>query len=372
MKCPVCGKEFNGKVGASSHLFKTKDKEHKKFVEYQKKLVRKAFYTNVSCEILATKCWVSTAFICNIWKQIPGYKKRKSRMNSISLKCQHKGGKKKISKNFHGGNRKYKTNQGHTITQEIYDKIISFFDSDLNFKQISNLVGCDPKTVKSTFVREFGTEKYNNRTKIIRQKGYKKSGISNSLKVKEPNKYKSIIKEFNGDKGIRTIAKKLKTSGNIIKNIWIEKFGKRAYEKRVAKMLWLQRIRAAKSLKKAKFLGSKNEIYCFNLLNDKYPGIVKHHDYNIVPRLEIDISIPSKKVAICWDGIGHRKPAFGNIPFEKVRKNDAIRDEILKNKGWFHISVIDDGSYDPVFVENKVNKIINLVETSYYIGKVEI
>lgn len=88
-----------------------------------------------------------------------------------------------------------------------------------------------------------------------------------------------------------------------------------------------------------------------------------------MPRLEIDISIPDKKIAISWDGIGHRKPVFGEKAFKKVCKNDIKRDEVLKNTNWKYISVIDNGTFNPQFVEDKVKQIIELVNKEWE-GKV--
>lgn len=373
MKCPVCNKECNEKAGVSSHLFKTKDEEHIIFVETQKQMVIDAFYEEISCEKLAAQedFWAGTTFICEIWKKIPGYKERKSKMDSNSMKKQYQHGDRKINPNFTKRNTKYKLDRNDTISSETYNKIISFFDSNLSFKKIAVQCNCDPKTVKPTFIREFGEEKYKERVDRIQHNSWERGGESNSLKTKDLERYNLIVKEFSSDRGLHIISKELNTGAGTIKKIWIENFGQEEFEKRVIKMFELQRERAAKSIKKAKFLGSKNEIYCYELLDNLYPFEVKHHDYSIVPKLEIDISFPFRNIAICWDGIGHRKPVFGSSQFERACRNDVTRSKILEEKGWKHISVIDNGAFDPKFVEQKVKEIVDLINKDFQ-GKVAI
>lgn len=370
MLCPVCKKEYKEKVGVSSHLFKTKDKKHIDFVEKQNEIIDKAFYSDISCETLAERsdCWVRTTYICERWRRLPNYKERKSASNSRSLKKQWAEGKKKISPNFTNKGYKYNLSHNNTIDEETYNKIISFFNTTLSFKQIAKKVNCNPKTVRPAFIREFGENEYNKRVKRVRSNNI---GGKNKIEHTNPELYEKVIQEFHGNKAIKTVSSELKVGTSAIVRAWKKEFGEQQYKNRVAKMLRIQRERAAKTLKKAKFLGSKNERLCLFLLEKALSYKIKHHDYAIVPKLEIDISIPEIKIAICWDGIGHRKPVFGQEPFERVNKNDRIREKTLKEKGWRHISVIDDGSYNPEFVKEKVESIIELIEDDWK-GKLEI
>ena len=115
---------------------------------------------------------------------------------------------------------------------------------------------------------------------------------------------------------------------------------------------------------KACSIGSKNEILCYNLLLKVFPT-TKHHDYDIVPRLEIDILIPDKHMCLSWDGISHRKAIYGEKTFSAVVKNDKIREDTLLEKGWRYIVVVDDGQHNPSFVEQKVNEIVELVNKNW-------
>jgi len=358
--CPVCNCVCKNRSGISSHLFKTKNEAHINFIELQKKLVIEAFYQDISCTDLKNSgdCFVSTTFICEQWRKMPSYKERIGRMNSIIRKKQWREGLKTSSPHFTNKNYQYSFDHKHTISEETHIEIIKLFDSNLTTDQVASKISCDPKTVNTVWIKEFGEKQTKGRSKRIIKLEKKKAGKSNSVKIKNPKKHQKIIEEFHGDKGLRTISEELKTGTGTIKKAWLESFGNKAYEKRVAKMLRLQQIRAAQSLEKARFLGSKNEILCYKLLKQSVSYEVKHHDYNIVPRLEIDISIPELKVAICWDGIGHRKPVYGIKPFNRVKKNDTIRERVLKEKGWRHIIIVDNGSFNPNFVQQNVDKIL--------------
>jgi hypothetical protein len=92
---------------------------------------------------------------------------------------------------------------------------------------------------------------------------------------------------------------------------------------------------------------------------------VVHHDYGVVPKLELDITISAMRIAITWDGIGHRKPAFGERAFRKICANDRTRERILSEKGWRHISVVDDGGHNPAFVRRIVDRIVAILPTDW-------
>jgi len=358
-ECPVCGRKSKTKTGVSSHLFKCKDEKHINYIENMNKTIINNFSIMKSPYELDVYC--SPYYIRKIWDTIPENKDRKKLANSTSLKKQWKKGTRTVPKGLTNKNYKYSLNHKHTISETAKNTIIELFNSNLTSKEISIKASCDVKTVIPVFRRYFSDEEVDERIKRILKLASIKSGVSNSLKVKFPEKYKNIVKEFNDTNGLKTIAEKYKTGTGAVKKIWIEKFGKKAYEGRLAMMLKLQKERAGKSLKKAKFLGSKNERLCYSLLKESIEYNVKHHDYSVVPRLEIDITIPDLKIAICWDGIGHRKPVFGKKPYNKVVKNDKIRKLILDRKKWTHISVVDNGSHNKEFVKEKVKDIIKII-----------
>lgn len=369
MNCPVCNKECKNKSGVSSHLFKSKTPEHIEFVKKLNEEIIKCFYNYESCITVNKKFpIVNNGYICNIWRKLPGYEERKVEMHSRRAKRNWPITKEKFKshKSVPYSKKKY------TVKKEIYEKIISYIDSDLTAAKISEICGCNKKTIAKILIKEFGKERYGEYVIRVRKNGWKSGGKSNSLKVKDPEKYDMIINEFNTDMPIRVLTKKYKTWSIIITKCWEDKFGETAVKERKKKIFELQKIHAStNNPTSAKFVGSKNEILCYELLFKKYGEIVCHHDYSIIPYLEIDISIKSKNIVITWDGPGHRRPIYGDSCFKKTLKNDKIREDFFKKFDWKYISVIDDGCYDPKFVESIVNKIIKLVSKNWT-GKKEI
>ena len=433
VNCPVCGKECNGSSGVSSHLYKNKSLDHRKFVDQQNIIIDQAFLADISCETLAAsaECWASTCYICGRWQKIPGYKERKSHMNSLHLQYEWANGLRTLPAGLTNAGRPYDLDKNNTISREQYNKIVVFFTSDLGITNIAQQVECNPKTVYSTFVKEFGEQETKARGYKLHSLTGKKSGGNNKIENKNPELVENIIKAFSeneslrsvvvrldiassavtriwikrfglkayeercakelelqhkkatkliediieafpGDEGNETVRKRLHVTYSTVKNIWIENFGLEAYEARVAKMLRIQREKAAVTLEKARFTGSKNEILCYDLLKEALPNLeVKQHDYIIVYKLELDIIIPALKLAITWDGVGHRKPVYGEKPFNKVTSNDKRREQALTRLGWRQIAVIDNGSYNPKFVNKMVSQITDLLPREW-VGKFEI
>jgi len=361
MKCPVCGKSCHGKVGISSHVFKTKDEAHLEFVRRQNVLVDGAFFRNISCGDLAgsRECHVSVAYICERWQKIPGYKERKSRMNSSRMLGEWKKGQRKVPPSFTNKGAEYDLGKKTTISQKQHDKIVSLFESDKSIAGIAKEVSCDRKTVRSVFLREFGSQKTKSRGKKMASATCLRTVAGKNKVPADSGLGKAIVDSFCGNEGIRSVAKRLGTGTGVVVRIWKHAFGADGYKRRCARMRKIQRERASKSLRVAKFLGSKNERLCHRVLSEKIPGTnVIHHDYSIVCGLEIDISIPEMKVAISWDGPGHRRPVFGRRAFGRTLKNDRRRDHALRSIGWRHISIIDEGRHNPPFVKHAVDLII--------------
>ncbi len=367
-RCPVCGEKYNGKIGISSHLFKDKDLDHRRFVAQQNAMIDGMFSTDVSCETLAAAdtCWASTTYICERWRKLPGYKERKSRMDSLRMRREWQNGQRKVPKGFTNAGQPYDLDKGTTINREQHDQIVALFGSDFGAARIAQQVGCNPKTVNATFIREFGQQATGERGQRLHSLTCGKAVAGHNRIDPTSERGKVILDAFRGDEGIRTISARLDVGTTAIVRLWKLEFGQEAYEARCARLMRLQRERAAKTLDKARFAGSKNEILCHRLLAEKLSGTeVVHHDYSVVPRLELDITIPEMMVAITWDGVGHRKPAFGETAFRKVLANDRRRETILVEKAWRHISVVDEGGHDPAFVARMVDGILGLLPIAW-------
>ena len=76
-------------------------------------------------------------------------------------------------------------------------------------------------------------------------------------------------------------------------------------------------------------------------------------------------------MAVTWDGKGHRLPIFGEVALRRVLNADSRREDVLAQKNWRHISVVDEGKHNPVFVAKMVDEIIALLGKTWT-GKKEL
>lgn len=262
--------------------------------------------------------------------------------------------------------------KGNHISTLKAEQIKNLFSSDMSIKKMSKEIGCNDRTIRAEFIRQFGKEKTDERSLKIWQ--LKAGAVDHrySIQTHRPDTWIDIIGHFSSDLPLKEIGMLCNVSLATVANVWRKHFGILEYEHRVIKMMRIQKEKADKSLQQACFVGSKNEILCYELLVKALLNIeVKHHDYQIVPRLELDITIPEFKTVIAWDGVCHRKPIFGKKTFQRTNINDKRKEKILLEKGWRHISVIDEGSHNPVFVAKIVNEIVALLSTSWE-GKKEL
>ena len=84
---------------------------------------------------------------------------------------------------------------------------------------------------------------------------------------------------------------------------------------------------------------SKLEIFLQNNLNG---FVFEYNNRTICDGLELDIYIPSLKLAFEINGIFHYKPIFGIEKLEKIIKKDNLKKEKCSNKGILLISIIDE------------------------------
>lgn len=80
---------------------------------------------------------------------------------------------------------------------------------------------------------------------------------------------------------------------------------------------------------------SNQQLYAFNYIKNKLRKKVVLNNWNVLDKLmEIDIAIPSKKIAIEWDGIyWHR--------LKNQKSRDMRKNELLLKKGWKFIRILD-------------------------------
>ena len=97
---------------------------------------------------------------------------------------------------------------------------------------------------------------------------------------------------------------------------------------------------------KRKSRRSKIEKELFNLLEQTFPNLkFIPNDKTMLGGLEVDIAVPSLKLAIEWNGIVHFKPIYGQIKLDKVQSIDQKKLLLAQQKD-INLIVISDFKSD--------------------------
>jgi hypothetical protein len=110
------------------------------------------------------------------------------------------------------------------------------------------------------------------------------------------------------------------------------------------------------------FRRSKLEIYLENRLTELYPNLeIIYNDRNTLGNgLEIDIYIPSLKLAFELNGPFHYIPAFGQEKLDNIKNNDSLK---LQKCQELDINVcVIDVSKEKGFTEKRGNKYLNIIK----------
>ena len=100
---------------------------------------------------------------------------------------------------------------------------------------------------------------------------------------------------------------------------------------------------------KRKSRRSKIEEKFYNLLVKEFPNLtILNNDKTMLKGLEVDIAIPSLKLAIEWNGIVHFKPIYGEDKLNKIQNRDAEKLQIACNKNINLIVISDTTSNDKI------------------------
>ncbi len=113
---------------------------------------------------------------------------------------------------------------------------------------------------------------------------------------------------------------------------------------------------------KRKSRRSKIEAKFYNLLVKEFPNLdISPNNKTMLDGLEVDIAIPSLKLAIEWNGIVHFKPIYGQTKLNKIQNKDAEKLKIASNKNINLIVISDLVSNDKILKQafNDVKDIIN-------------
>ena len=114
---------------------------------------------------------------------------------------------------------------------------------------------------------------------------------------------------------------------------------------------------------------SRSELYCLALIKDKlkkYSELnIQGSDTSVMPGWELDITIKSPygwNVAVEWDGAYHRRPIYGETNLRVRQGRDKYKNQELYKQKYVLIRVKDDGRFNPSFVQEKADKITNIIE----------
>lgn len=341
IKCPICNNKYKN---LGTHFKKTKCIKHQNYKKQHLNEVLKEFKSGTNiCNI---QTFVSYKELTEFLKENSDYHNIINNNNSIRSKKVQKG----IIRNK---------------TKEIKEEAIKLFSTALSISKITKKLNIHEKTLKKVWKEEFGQDKINKRTNRLKNLYLKLNNNRYSI-IKNNEIHNIVVPLFYSNEPVKSVAKKANISSVSVITIWKKVFGECSYNKRKIRMIKIQQ----KNSKKCSKIGSKNEILCYKLLKSIYSTTI-HHDYSLVKNLEIDISIPDKKVAINWDGIVHRKPIYGEKVLSNIIRKDNIKSATLKKNNWTNIVIIDNGSYNPDFVFKKVNEILDIIN-SKITGKIEI
>lgn len=156
----------------------------------------------------------------------------------------------------------------------------------------------------------------------------------------------------------------------------------RAERARIAKEKWesLSKEEKQNSIRKMHnasrdkmYVGSKNENLVAELIDERgYVIDQRSNEYTPGRRFEIDIAIPSERIAIEWDGATHFDPIYGEEHLAKVQEKDGRKDRVLLAAGWTVIRCRDHSTASTLaFCRRTVDSIMDIVENGQR-GKVHI
>ena len=97
--------------------------------------------------------------------------------------------------------------------------------------------------------------------------------------------------------------------------------------------------RSINAISEASRAGSKAEIKLIEELTNAGYAPMHHHRPLEKEKLEVDILIPDKRIAIEIDGPSHYKPIWGDINFDRTRKADIEKNGILATNGFCMIRI---------------------------------
>jgi YHS domain-containing protein len=108
---------------------------------------------------------------------------------------------------------------------------------------------------------------------------------------------------------------------------------------------------------------SKSESLLHKLIVEAFPDLeVITNDRKLLDGYELDIAIPSLKLAIEWNGIVHFKPIYGQKKFDRIQQIDTKKRQKAKEVG-IDLIVIADLVSTQEYVIESFQKIKQIIES---------
>jgi very-short-patch-repair endonuclease len=111
--------------------------------------------------------------------------------------------------------------------------------------------------------------------------------------------------------------------------------------------------------------GSKNENAIANILRSRgYTIVQRTTEYSPRRAFEIDIAIPSERIAIEWDGAAHYEPIYGDEALKKTIEKDGRKNSALMEYGWKVIRVRDHSTaHSLAYCKRSAEQILRAMES---------
>jgi len=363
-KCPVCGKSGT-RSKLSRHIMNSRgEPRHEEFMAEQDKILLANFDAtdamNFSVEALSffPGIYCSESHVRALLTTFRSQWKEKAKIHrSTDTSRQYGDGRRKRQTTFGKGWKASKDlGTGNYMSKEKRESILAAFASDKQINEIAKEIGCKNETVSKIWKEEFSDEEYNSR-------------LDRTWRFIKPSKEdeNAILKLFKSKESCKEIARRFETHVYHVKRIWEEKFGEEAYAKRAKEMRALGILKSLEAMGRmtASGQGSRPEYECFLELSSRIVG-VRHHDMDIAPPYEVDISVRDRKLAILWDGPLHRYPIFGTDRLKLVKRRDAGKIALLRNAGWTVVVIEDDCKKFKYMDMRKVVSMVLAAKSSLY------
>lgn len=315
----------------------------KKFGEYERKIVKneldkdiilkieELFFTNIPITKLEKQLNIDQRKIRKVWRNKFGTSKRKIKTDNP-------------------------THLKEEVIERINELVLQGFSNSEIAKELNICVNTIGNNIKDDVLCKFKENNKNRNRKFL-------TDLRAPFKLSEEKK-QEVAEYFDTDLFPYEIAKIVGLSRNSIDNIFKEIFGIEKYKERVGRLKPIRIKKTFEKLEIAGKLGSKPENKFYEMLVESLNIFVKHHDLDIYPPFEIDITIPELKIAICWDGIGHFKPIFGEKIFKVVQNRDEQKRRKLSGDGWIVINIKDLNSGVKIdFMIEQKEKVLNLIKS---------